>query len=159
MLNTGRRRAALALAVILIFTAGAAAAEALPTEEATAAPEATPAATHTPEEKQAMGILTVGATGDEVIRMQQRLKDLGYLSGKVDGLYGGGTKRAVISFQRRNGLTTDGVAGENTLAKLYAEDAVAAPEDTGPKYACRLSPTRAIKNQPLVRFTRGGTVV
>jgi LAS superfamily LD-carboxypeptidase LdcB len=79
-----------------------------------------------------MGILTVGAKGDEVTRLQQRLKDLGYLSSKVDGQYGGGTKRAVISFQRRNGLKTDGVAGETTLAKLYAEDAVAAPANSEP---------------------------
>jgi len=84
------------------------------------------------EELQAQGILTVGAKGDAVQQLQQRLKDLGYLSGKVDGLYGGGTKRAVIAFQRRNGLGTDGIAGQETLAKLYAEDALAAPENNGP---------------------------
>lgn len=79
-------------------------------------------------ELQAQGILTVGAKGEEVTKLQQRLKDLGYLDGKVDGQYGGGTKRAVIAFQRRNGLTTDGVAGADTQAKLYAEDALAAPD-------------------------------
>ena len=100
------------------------------TAEATEQP--TPTVTHTPAELQAQGIFTVGASGDEVTRLQQRLKDLGYLNGKVDGKYGGGTKRAVISFQRRNGLKTDGVAGETTLAKLYADDAVAAPENTEP---------------------------
>ena len=78
-------------------------------------------------ELQAQGILTVGAKGEEVTKLQQRLKDLGYLDGKVDGQYGGGTKRAVIAFQRRNGLTTDGVAGQETQSKLYAEDAKAAP--------------------------------
>ena len=78
-------------------------------------------------ELQAQGILTVGAKGEEVTKLQQRLKDLGYLEGKVDGQYGGGTKRAVIAFQRRNGLTTDGVAGTDTQNKLYAEDALAAP--------------------------------
>ncbi len=78
-------------------------------------------------ELQAQGILTVGAKGEDVKKCQQRLKDLGYLNGKVDGQFGGGTKRAVISFQRRNGLATDGVAGQDTLAKLYADDAVAAP--------------------------------
>ena len=114
------------LAALLLGTA--AAAETVPT----ATPEPTPVVTRTPAEKQAMGVLTVGAKGDEVTRLQQRLKDLGYLSGKVDGQFGGGTKRAVIAFQRRNGLETDGVAGENTLAKLYAEDAVAAPADNGP---------------------------
>ena len=119
--------AALLMVMLLLplFTAGAES-----TAEATEQP--TPAVTHTPAELQAQGIFTVGASGDEVTRLQQRLKDLGYLNGKVDGKYGGGTKRAVISFQRRNGLKTDGVAGETTLAKLYADDAVAAPENTEP---------------------------
>ena len=119
--------AALLMVMLLLplFTAGAES-----TAEATEQP--TPAVTHMPAELQAQGIFTVGASGDEVTRLQQRLKDLGYLNGKVDGKYGGGTKRAVISFQRRNGLKTDGVAGETTLAKLYADDAVAAPENTEP---------------------------
>ena len=119
--------AALLMVMLLLplFTAGAES-----TAEATEQP--TPTVTHTPAELQAQGIFTVGASGDEVTRLQQRLKDLGYLNGKVDGKYGGGTKRAVISFQRRNGLKTDGVAGETTLAKLYAYDAVAAPENTEP---------------------------
>ena len=130
MFHTGLRRLAaglLTLAILLSFLPAAGA------EEATdAGAQPTPAVTHTPAELQAQGILTVGAKGDDVTRLQQRLKDLGYLSGKVDGQYGGGTRRAVISFQRRNGLTTDGVAGESTLAKLYAEDAMAAPQDNTP---------------------------
>ena len=97
----------------------------------------TPQETEKPTEKpkvsaselQAQGILTYGAKGEDVKRLQQRLKDLGYLSGKVDGAFGGGTKRAVIAFQRRNGLTADGEAGEATLAKLYAEDALPAPAE------------------------------
>ena len=130
-----RAAAALLTIMILLCPLLAAGAEnaAAGTEKATEETEKpTAAPTHTPSELQAMGILTVGAKGDEVTRLQQRLKDLGYLSGKVDGQYGGGTKRAVISFQRRNGLQTDGVAGETTLAKLYADDAVAAPENTEP---------------------------
>ena len=123
-------RATVALVTMIILLCPLFAAIAEETAEATEKPA--PAATHTPSELQAMGILTVGAKGDEVTRMQQRLKDLGYLSSKVDGQFGGGTKRAVISFQRRNGLKTDGVAGESTLAKLYAEDAVAAPENSEP---------------------------
>ena len=110
--------AALLMVMLLLplFTAGAES-----TAEATEQP--TPVVTHTPAELQAQGIFTVGASGDEVTRLQQRLKDLGYLNGKVDGKYGGGTK---------HGLKTDGVAGETTLAKLYADDAVAAPENTEP---------------------------
>lgn len=77
-------------------------------------------------------VLAVGSSGEEVTRLQQRLKDLGYLSGKVDGQYGGGTRRAVIAFQRRNGLDADGIAGGKTLALLYSEDAVPVPENTDP---------------------------
>lgn len=137
MSENGRRLAALALAFLMLFCVSFTAAEETAqapevTPEATAAPEATPVVTHTPAEKQALGVLTVGASGDEVTRLQQRLKDLGYLSGKVDGKFGGGTKRAVIAFQRRNGLDTDGAAGEKTLEKLYSEEAVPAPEETGP---------------------------
>ena len=83
----------------------------------------------TPAQLQEQGILTVGAKGEDVKKLQQRLKDLGYLNGKVDGQFGGGTKRAVIAFQRKNNLTTDGVAGEETLAKLYSDEAEAAPGD------------------------------
>ena len=97
-------------------------------ETGTQATEQTTKTKVTAEELQAQGILSVGAKGDDVTKLQQRLKDLGYLDGKIDGKYGGGTKRAVIAFQRRNGLTTDGVAGADTQAKLYAEDALAAPD-------------------------------
>lgn len=98
--------------------------------ETTQAAEQTAKPKMSAAELQAQGILTVGAKGDEVTRVQQRLKDLGYLDGKVDGQYGGGTKRAVIAFQRANGLTTDGVAGQETQDRLFAEDAIAAPDDS-----------------------------
>ena len=136
---------ALALCICLLPAAAENAAE--PTEKPT------PKVTMTPAELQSQGVLTVGARGDEVTRLQQRLKDLGYLSGKVDGQYGGGTKRAVIAFQRRNGLTTDGVAGEETLAKLYADDAVGAPENTGPvDVVSRELPVLVNKDHPVDEF-------
>ena len=129
MKHAVKRIAALLLTALLICPClmPAALAES-PAESAPAATEAPEAkATMTPAELQAQGILTVGAKGDDVTRLQQRLKDLGYLSGKVDGQFGGGTKRAVIAFQRRNKLDTDGVAGQETQARLYADDALAAP--------------------------------
>lgn len=122
------RAAALMLAALLMLAAIPALGEQATTAP-TAAPEE-PKATMTPAQLQSQGILTVGAQGEEVSRLQQRLKDLGYLDGKVDGKYGGGTKRAVIAFQRRNGLDADGIAGEETLKKLYSEDAIPAPDGT-----------------------------
>ena len=58
--------------------------------------------------------------------MQQRLKELGYYSGSVDGDFGDGTEQAVIAFQKANGLNADGVAGTQTITKLYSNNAVPA---------------------------------
>lgn len=59
-----------------------------------------------------------GSTGNEVIQIQTKLKNWGYYNGAIDGVYGTGTFNAVKSFQRKNGLTADGVAGSKTLAAL-----------------------------------------
>lgn len=59
-----------------------------------------------------------GSTGTEVRNIQTRLKNWGYYTGAVDGIYGQKTETAVKKFQRKNGLTADGVAGPATLAKI-----------------------------------------
>lgn len=74
-----------------------------------------------------------GSEGSEVRSLQKRLKDLGYLSGTVDGSFGVATEAAVLAFQQRNGLTADGKAGTATLNRLYGEDAIrngGSPVDT-----------------------------
>jgi peptidoglycan hydrolase-like protein with peptidoglycan-binding domain len=65
--------------------------------------------------------LREGDTGDKVKRLQQKLKDLGYYSGSVDGDYGSGTITAVQNFQAATGLTVDGVAGPATQQRLYGD--------------------------------------
>ena len=64
-----------------------------------------------------------GSKGDEVRKLQQRLKDLGYLSGKVDGDYGKGTAGAISAFQEKTGLEVTGVADEATQKALFSNDA------------------------------------
>lgn len=59
-----------------------------------------------------------GSSGSEVRTIQEKLKRWGYYSGNVDGIYGTKTVAAVKSFQRKNGLKVDGIAGEKTLAKM-----------------------------------------
>ena len=59
-----------------------------------------------------------GSTGSEVRQIQTKLKNWGYYSGNVDGIYGTQTKEAVIWFQRRNGLAADGIAGPATLKAM-----------------------------------------
>ena len=71
--------------------------------------------------------LKVGSTGDEVRKMQNRLKELGYLKGSADGDFGAATESAVKSFQAQNGLAVDGKAGTATLNKLYSANAKKAP--------------------------------
>ena len=56
-----------------------------------------------------------GSRGDEVKQIQTKLKRWGYYNGSIDGIYGTQTLNAVKSFQRKNGLTVDGIAGKNTL--------------------------------------------
>ena len=80
-------------------------------------------------------LLRVGVSGDEVLRLQQRLKELGYYAGELDGQFGQGTADAVRAFQAQHGLTSDGIAGAETLGKVYASDAqtyvpTAAPTQT-----------------------------
>ncbi len=63
-------------------------------------------------------VLKQGAKGDEVKEVQRRLKNWGYYKGKVDGVFGAGTRSAVIAFQKKNGLTADGVVGKATYKAL-----------------------------------------
>lgn len=58
------------------------------------------------------------ARGEEVARLQQALLAEGY-SLAVDGIYGRQTRRAVTLFQRAKGLKVDGIAGNETLSRLY----------------------------------------
>lgn len=59
--------------------------------------------------------LKVGSRGDDVKALQANLNLLGYNAGTPDGIFGNGTKNAVISFQKTYGLSADGIAGTNTL--------------------------------------------
>ncbi len=63
-------------------------------------------------------VLRQGSTGNEVKEVQRRLKQWGYYTGAVDGIFGSGTKKAVIAFQKKNGLTADGVVGRATYKAL-----------------------------------------
>ncbi len=99
---------------------------------ATPTPEPTPSRT-----------LRLGAKGDDVKLVQARLKELGYLTGSVDGVYGSGTFAAMTAFQLRNGLSADGVAGTKTYKKLFSDGAIAA-ESTSTNPPASSIPTRAL---------------
>lgn len=73
--------------------------------------------------------LREGSTGSRVKELQQRLKDLGFNPGPMDGVFGTGTKEAVISFQKYHGLDADGVVGPGTWKVLTS---TAKPQEPSP---------------------------
>ena len=75
--------------------------------------------------------LEKGSKGDEVKALQQRLVDLYWLDGSVDGDYGNKTKDAVERFQEEAGLTVTGVADGETQARLFSGDAPEASMSVG----------------------------
>lgn len=71
------------------------------------------------EKNEALEVLSkLGSRGDEVRRIQNKLKSLGFFNGAVDGIYGVKTQRAVRDFQKSVGITADGIAGQKTLLYL-----------------------------------------
>ena len=63
-------------------------------------------------------VLKQGSTGSQVRTIQTKLKNWGYYTGSVDGIYGPKTASAVKYFQRVNGLSQDGIVGAKTAAAM-----------------------------------------
>ena len=76
-------------------------------------------------------ILWRGMEGEDVRLMQQRLYQLGYYLGEIDGVFGLGTRTAVYGFQRAHKLEkVDGKVGPETIARMFAADAIVKPTPT-----------------------------
>ena len=78
-----------------------------------------------------MPALKEGASGPEVTRLQERLKERGFNPGNIDGEFGPGTEAAVIAFQKSEGLLADGVAGPRTQKALGLVEEGQAPSVAG----------------------------
>ena len=61
------------------------------------------------------------SSGTEVRKLQKILASLGYYSGNQTGNFGDKTRDAVMAFQKKMGLTADGVAGKRTLTAINAQ--------------------------------------
>ncbi|TVQ18958.1 MAG: peptidoglycan-binding protein [Leptolyngbya sp. DLM2.Bin15] len=72
------------------------------------------------------GFIRRGSTGAQVVALQERLAELGYYTGGIDGDFGAGTDTALRAFQSRNNLTVDGIVGPSTESALRSASAVAA---------------------------------
>ena len=62
--------------------------------------------------------LKKGARGNITKLLQEKLVSLGYNTNGVDGIFGSGTEKAIMSFQKNNGLVADGIVGKNTWRKI-----------------------------------------
>ena len=80
-----------------------------------------------------------GSRGSEVTKIQTKLKRWGYYSGSVDGIYGTQTVNAVKYFQRKNGLTVDGIAGPATLKAMGITSTSSSSSSSSSNYSSNLN--------------------
>jgi tetratricopeptide (TPR) repeat protein len=79
-------------------------------------------------------VLRLGSRGERVAKLQEALKAQGYEIEKADGSYGDGTRRAVMAYQAKSGMKSDGLAGPKTYAAVV-EGKASAPEAAAAKSA------------------------
>ena len=72
-------------------------------------------------------LLREGSSGEAVQTLQLQLKKLGFFQGTGTGYFGPVTREAVISFQRANGLSADGIAGPLTRIAAFSGSASTQP--------------------------------
>lgn len=68
--------------------------------------------------------LTLGSTGEEVVRLQEKLEQMGYYSAGTDGSFGEATRRALLDYQKANGIEQTGIGDKATLIRLYEGESV-----------------------------------
>ena len=100
-----------------------------------------------------------GSSGEVVSQIQTKLKRWGYYNGAVDGIYGSATEKAVRQFQKKNGLTVDGKAGQTTLAAMGIHaSSSAATNDANVELLARLISAEA-RGEPYAGQVAVGAVV
>lgn len=76
---------------------------------------------------QPFEIIRQGSKGESVVRIQERLIDLGYYTYKTTGSYQTVTRSAIVQYQVESGLMSDGTIGMETYESLFKRSAVRAP--------------------------------
>lgn len=97
----------------------------------------------------------VGAKGNAVSELQKRLNNSGFAL-DTDGVFGSKTQQAVRDYQKKNGLTVDGIVGNETWSSLFGSGNEASPsaswnqqtQQSYPSYGNRPSyaPSQALNN-------------
>lgn len=119
-----------------------------PRMEAPAKPTPTPSPSPTVQDNS----LRVGSRGPQVAALEQRLADLKYMVGKVDGVFDNNTRHGVIAFQKVEGLKRSGVGDAPTMERLPA---AATP---APRYATPANHLEVDIARQTVFVVRGGAV-
>ncbi len=91
----------------------------VPAAEQTLAPPVTSTSV-APTTSTTNNLLSLGRSSPEVAMLQQQLAQLGYRPGTPDGFFGAATASAVLAFEKREGLTRDGIAGPEVLSRILA---------------------------------------
>ncbi len=123
----------------------------------------TPVPTPAPTFQVPAGSVSKGSSGADAKLVQQRLKDLGYLTGKVDGKFGSTSVAALKDFQAKHNLKDDGIAGASTYAVLFSYNALRKNQEPTPVPATETpvpTPTPVPTMEPItednvVRITSG----
>lgn len=108
----------------VLFSVTALRAGVTPTPQAIATPTPGPTATMAPITKDNVVTIKQGVTGQAVTYLQNRLTVLGYYQANADGTCKADDVAAIKAFQKKNGLSADGVAGYETQTKLYSTSAI-----------------------------------
>ena len=100
-----------------------------------------------------------GSSGATVTQIQTRLKSWGYYNYTIDGIYGSRTENAVKYFQRKNGLTVDGQAGDKTLAAMGIYEQQSSSANSGDVYLLARLISAEARGEPYVGQVAVGAVV
>ena len=100
-----------------------------------------------------------GSSGATVTQIQTRLKSWGYYNYTIDGIYGSRTENAVKYFQRKNGLTVDGQAGDKTLAAMGIYEQQNSSANNGDVYLLARLISAEARGEPYVGQVSVGAVV
>ena len=99
-----------------------------------------------------------GSSGEQVRVIQTMLKNWGYYDGAVDGVFGSQTTQAVKYFQRKNGLTADGIVGPATLKALGMSGGGSPAQDTSVDLLARVISAEA-RGEPYSGQVAVGAVI
>lgn len=88
--------------------------------------------------------LTWNVLCEQIMPIQQGLKNAGYNIGNIDGIAGTVTYESILDFQRKNGMTPDGMVGSGTMKLLFPDN-----QNTASYVLSRGAKGEAVKNAQL----------